>query len=73
MTGLADRLERELYAARTARLTARAEYAAHLAATVDARVIAWPPGRNQPCWWGSGGKYKKCCAALSVVDVEPHQ
>jgi tetratricopeptide (TPR) repeat protein len=21
----------------------------------------WPPGRNQPCWCGSGGKYKKCC------------
>lgn len=21
----------------------------------------WPPGRNQPCWCGSGRKYKKCC------------
>jgi hypothetical protein len=27
------------------------------------RTIAWPPGRNQPCWCGSGRKYKRCCAA----------
>jgi uncharacterized protein YecA (UPF0149 family) len=26
-------------------------------------ILAWPPGRNQPCWCGSGPKYKKCCAA----------
>jgi uncharacterized protein YecA (UPF0149 family) len=25
------------------------------------RAIAWPPGRNDPCWCGSGKKYKKCC------------
>jgi tetratricopeptide (TPR) repeat protein len=24
-------------------------------------AIAWPPGRNDPCWCGSGKKYKKCC------------
>jgi uncharacterized protein YecA (UPF0149 family) len=24
-------------------------------------VIWWPPGRNAPCWCGSGRKYKKCC------------
>lgn len=23
--------------------------------------IAWPPGRNDPCWCGSGTKYKRCC------------
>ncbi|MDF2978705.1 MAG: hypothetical protein K0S40_3433 [Actinomycetospora sp.] len=23
--------------------------------------LAWPPGRNDPCWCGSGVKYKKCC------------
>jgi hypothetical protein len=23
--------------------------------------IPWPPGRNQPCWCGSGRKYKRCC------------
>jgi tetratricopeptide (TPR) repeat protein len=26
-------------------------------------VVAWPPGRNERCWCGSGVKYKKCCAA----------
>ncbi len=25
------------------------------------RRTAWPPGRNDGCWCGSGGKYKKCC------------
>ena len=44
---------------------ARAEYAAHLAANADPGVIAWPPGRNQPCWCGSGRKYKKCCATTT--------
>jgi tetratricopeptide (TPR) repeat protein len=24
-------------------------------------TLPWPPGRNQPCWCGSGQKYKKCC------------
>jgi uncharacterized protein YecA (UPF0149 family) len=52
---------------------ARAEYAAHLAANADPGVIAWPPGRNQPCWCGSGRKYKKCCAAPTLVDTEPHR
>jgi SEC-C motif len=42
---------------------ARAQYVATLAGRGDARVIGWPPGRNQPCWCGSGRKYKKCCAA----------
>lgn len=23
--------------------------------------LAWPPGRNDPCWCGSRAKYKKCC------------
>lgn len=23
--------------------------------------LAWPPGRNDPCWCGSRTKYKKCC------------
>ena len=26
-----------------------------------ARGVAWPPGRNDPCWCGSGTKYKRCC------------
>ncbi|MGO9505871.1 MAG: SEC-C metal-binding domain-containing protein, partial [Mycobacterium sp.] len=36
-------------------------------------MASWPPGRNQPCWCGSGRKYKKCCAAPSLVDAEPHK
>jgi tetratricopeptide (TPR) repeat protein len=24
-------------------------------------AVAWPPGRNDPCWCGSTKKYKKCC------------
>ena len=24
--------------------------------------VGWPPGRNAPCWCGSGAKYKRCCA-----------
>jgi hypothetical protein len=24
-------------------------------------LLEWPPGRNDPCWCGSGSKYKKCC------------
>jgi tetratricopeptide (TPR) repeat protein len=47
---------------------ARATYAAHLAAKADPGVVSWPPGRNEPCWCGSGRKYKKCCAAPSLVD-----
>ncbi|MBV9168089.1 MAG: SEC-C domain-containing protein [Solirubrobacterales bacterium] len=27
----------------------------------DGDVTSWPPGRNEPCWCGSGRKYKKCC------------
>ena len=36
-------------------------------------VTAWPPGRNQPCWCGSGCKYKKCCATTTSIDTDPHQ
>jgi tetratricopeptide (TPR) repeat protein len=25
------------------------------------RAWAWPPGRNDSCWCGSGTKYKRCC------------
>jgi tetratricopeptide (TPR) repeat protein len=38
---------------------ARAAYAAHRMR--DGEAIAWPPGRNERCWCGSGRKYKKCC------------
>jgi uncharacterized protein YecA (UPF0149 family) len=42
--------------------TTRANYAARLGAA--GRIVAWPPGRNEPCWCGSGTKYKKCCGGL---------
>lgn len=35
--------------------------------------LPWPPGRNGPCWCGSGSKYKKCCLprgrAATLTDV----
>ncbi|MFY1616702.1 SEC-C domain-containing protein [Micromonospora sp. WMMD736] len=31
----------------------------------DAGITAWPPGRNDACWCGSGTKYKKCCLPRS--------
>ncbi|WP_206051606.1 SEC-C metal-binding domain-containing protein [Nocardioides ferulae] len=40
----------------------RAQYAADVARD-PARTVTWPPGRNEPCWCGSGRKYKKCCGA----------
>ncbi len=43
----------------------RARYAADVARD-PSRTIAWPPGRNEPCWCGSGRKYKKCCGAPGV-------
>jgi uncharacterized protein YecA (UPF0149 family) len=51
---------------------ARAGYAARLLAAGEA--IPWPPGRNEPCWCGSGRKYKKCCGpapARPMHDAEP--
>jgi len=44
----------------------RAALAANLAES--GRGVAWPPGRNDPCWCGSGRKYKKCC---DTVPVDP--
>jgi tetratricopeptide (TPR) repeat protein len=38
---------------------ARSVYAAEITGT--GRAIAWPPGRNDPCWCRSGRKYKRCC------------
>ncbi len=46
----------------------RASYAAHLGRLEEA-VTPWPPGRNEPCWCGSGTKYKKCCGALRFTDT----
>lgn len=38
---------------------ARSQFVAELART--GRALAWPPERNEPCWCGSGLKYKRCC------------
>lgn len=39
--------------------SARSRFAAELGGTEGS--VAWPPGRNEPCWCGSGRKYKRCC------------
>lgn len=44
---------------------ARSSYAAELARRYDA--VAWPPGRNAPCWCGSGRKYKTCCGPTPMA------
>jgi hypothetical protein len=41
--------------------TARSRLAAEMARS--GRAVAWPPGRNDPCWCRSGRKYKRCCGA----------
>lgn len=41
---------------------ARSRYAAELAR--EGVTVPWPPGRNDPCWCGSGLKYKKCCGRI---------
>ena len=51
---------------------ARAHYAAYLSSQRDPALIAWPPGRNEPCWCGSGYKYKRCCAAKISAATEEH-
>ena len=54
------------YAGREAEPTdpkTRAGYARQLAA--GSGQINWPPERNEPCWCGSGSKYKKCCLPRS--------
>lgn len=38
---------------------ARSRFAAELGRTGES--VLWPPGRNEPCWCGSGRKYKRCC------------
>ncbi len=45
----------------------RARYAADVARD-PSRTIAWPPGRNDPCWCGSGRKYKRCCGVPGVLE-----
>lgn len=44
---------------------ARASYAAEVLAAGEA--LAWPPGRNEPCWCGAQRKYKKCCEPVAAA------
>ncbi len=30
-------------------------------------ALNWPPGRNDPCWCGSGRKYKRCCGPIPAA------
>lgn len=46
---------------------ARAAYAVDR--MTHGEVIAWPPGRNEPCWCGSGRKYKKCCGPAPAAPM----
>jgi hypothetical protein len=48
---------------------ARSVYAAELARVGEA--VAWPPGRNDPCWCGSGAKYKRCCGPAPAHEPAP--
>jgi hypothetical protein len=38
-------------------------------AHAQGRHLSWPPGRNEPCWCGSGRKYKKCCSDPRSVSL----
>lgn len=40
----------------------RSRFAAELLRLGEA--TRWPPGRNDPCWCGSGRKYKQCCGPI---------
>jgi len=40
----------------------RAHYSAELMRRGES--LPWPPARNDPCWCGSGRKYKRCCASV---------
>lgn len=40
---------------------AEARARAAFEAAQDGHAIPWPPGRNEPCWCGSGVKHKRCC------------
>ncbi len=46
---------------------ARAQYAADRCRLGEA--VDWPPGRNEPCWCGSGRKYKRCCGPVQAAPM----
>ena len=61
--GLTEYCAKEEEAPRTAE--ARSFYAAEIARRSGA--LPWPPGRNAPCWCGSGRKYKTCCGPVPMA------
>jgi hypothetical protein len=48
-----------------------------MSANSPAELFAWPPGRNEPCWCGSGRKYRSaappCARCLGVSSVPSEQ
>jgi len=46
----------------------RSGFAAELLRLGEA--VRWPPGRNAPCWCGSGRKYKQCCGPVPPAPDE---
>ena len=41
-------------------------------AMLDAgEATTWPPARNEPCWCGSGVKYKRCCGTVDAATLDP--
>jgi hypothetical protein len=48
----------------------RSHHAAEIARLNGA--IPWPPARNDPCWCGSGTKYKRCCWAAPPDHLSIH-
>ena len=46
----------------------RSKYAALLASRGE--TVAWPPGRNDRCWCGSGRKYRKCCGTVEPAPLD---
>ena len=44
---------------------ARASFVAEVARARGG--LPWPPGRNAPCWCGSGRKYKTCCGTIAMA------
>jgi hypothetical protein len=47
----------------------RAAYAALLVQRGEG--VPWPPTRNDPCWCGSGRKYKSCCGPVPPAADAP--
>lgn len=56
----------ETYGDKAGEPLSRASLGAKVARSGNA--IAWPPGRNDVCWCGSGRKYKQCCSPVPAAE-----